>query len=426
MDNFDLASSLQELGISEKDSLKIKSSLFGADLMVLIDCLRDIGRGQNLSKASSILGKYGVYIRSRSMNTEAAYLKAKYESLRDGQSLDETFGVMVRLGESFTYAIEINDQNRDRILDWLDENKVDYQATSPTRYNINCGDRDVAYRTGRALSNIIGKPTMRDSIESEITETKRKSTSRRIKAARDRMTKITPEDPNKLAMLTRSGKGVHNNGKDPRKNDVLGRGIKHKPDFSKEINESNLSEGVIGMKPLNPIFRLRELAGLPIHNNEDDIDSIQIADAPVIDPEGHLAAGPINAPFSGPVADPVDVIDPMPNTGMDNMDAPLDDPTKDMDGEIGDISDPIIDPMAAGAAGVPGDIGSDPIETIPDTNVPSQSDAMSQIEDNLNGIQTLLADIRLSEYKSLIKKLQDLTNQAQMMGRDYLGERRKK
>jgi hypothetical protein len=51
---------------------------------------------------------------------------------------------------------------------------------------------------------------------------------------------------------------------------------------------------------------------------------------------------------------------------------------------------------------------------------------MAQIEDALNSIQTGLADIRLSEYKSLIKKLQDLTNQAQMMGRDYLGERRKK
>jgi hypothetical protein len=57
---------------------------------------------------------------------------------------------------------------------------------------------------------------------------------------------------------------------------------------------------------------------------------------------------------------------------------------------------------------------------------PTQSEAMSQIEDGLNNIQTMLADIRLSEYKSLIQKLQDLTNQVQMMGRDYLGERRKK
>ena len=76
-------------------------------------------------------------------------------------------------------------------------------------------------------------------------------------------------------------------------------------------------------------------------------------------------------------------------------------------------------------AGIPGAIGTDPM-AMGMGMAPTQSEAMSQIEDALNNIQTSLAEIRLSEYKSLIQKLQDLTNQAQMMGRDYLGERRKK
>ena len=51
---------------------------------------------------------------------------------------------------------------------------------------------------------------------------------------------------------------------------------------------------------------------------------------------------------------------------------------------------------------------------------------MVMIDGNLIGIQAQLSNIRISEYKTLILKLQDLTTQVQSMGRSYLGERRKK
>ena len=466
MDKFDLSAVLGQYGVPASEAERVKGEIKGDDLINLVSSFT--GAQQNGdSRARAILGKYGVKLGNRkSMDN---YLNAKYESVRTGQSLDETFGVMTRLGESFTYAVEVSEQNRDRVLDWLDENQVNYQATSPTNYRIECGDRDVAYRTGRALSGILGKQTVRDSVETEVTEMSKKS-SKREREAREKMADLKPRNPVVAAVKVRSGAGAHDGGKDPRKVDKMGRGAKHKPRFDEEIElsigqdvmvgeehgtvkiprgpngtvgvimngqlemvsetEINLNEGVMGMKPVNPLFRLRELAGLP-HTNEDDFSGIEIAEVPHSDPEGPLAAGPVgddvpaDMDVDGMGADPV--ADPMAD--MDGgMDAPVDDVPMDAPADLP------VDPM--GDEGVPGELGADPIEPmVPGADpmgmdpmggapmMPTQSDAMAQIEDALNSIQTGLADIRLSEYKSLIQKLQDLTNQAQMMGRDYLGER---
>jgi hypothetical protein len=367
---------------------------------------------------------------------------------------------MTKLDEGFSYSVEVSEQTRDRVLDWLDENQVEYQATSPVAYRIECGDRNVAYRTGRALSEILRKQTVRDSVEIE--EKMSKKPEKRAKDAKKKIELMKPRNPVIAAVKTRSGAGAHDGGKDPRKVDKFGRGAKHKPRFDEEIEfeigedvmvgeavgqikiphgpngtigvimngqlemvaeseVSRLDEGVIGMmKPVNPLFRLRELAGLPLEN--DDFAGIEVVEAPEIDPEGVLAAGPVG--------------DEIVDMELDGIGAdPVEEPMADMDGGMEEPEDlsfdvPVDDVETTGTldlpadAGIPGAVGSDPVMTV--GNVPSQSEAMAQIEDALNSIQAGLADIRLSEYKSLIQKLQDLTNQAQMMGRDYLGERRKK
>jgi len=433
MDKFDLADTLVQYGVSDDDAQKLKGEISGDDLMDLISYLKNNGQGVQLNKASDILGKYGITLRSKKDMDN--YLGAKYESLQQGKELDETFGMMSPLAEAFTYAVEVNDQTRDRVLDWLDENQVNYQATSPTNYRIECGDRDVAYRTGRALSEILRKPTVRDSVEIE--EKMSKNPDKRVKAAKAKMADIKPRNPVVAAVKTRSGAGAHDGGKDPRKVDKFGRGAKHKPRFDEEIESDNLNEGVMGMKPVNPLFRLRELAGLPMNGlDEDDFDGIEIPEVPQTDPDGPLAPGPVDMDDSSD--NEGGMMDTGLAGGMDDLaseDTPsdLDEPSDDMDDmntldntdDVNDLADNDIGAITPSDAGVPGDLGSDPVEAVPgmDPMMPTQSDAMSQIEDALNSIQSGLADIRLSEYKSLIQKLQDLTNQAQMMGRDYLGER---
>lgn len=462
VDKLDISDVLVSRGVSQVAAEHLQGEINGNDLMALVDALNNTTSPASADqKAQRILGKYGIKL-GRTNVSDSNYLNAKFESLRKGEALDETFGVMVRLTEGFSYAIEVTEQTRDRVLDWLDENQVEYQATSPMAYRVECGDRDVAYRTGRALSEILRKPTVRDSVEIE--EKMSKNPNKRVKDAKAKMADLAPRNPVVAAMKTRSGGGMHDGGKDPRKQDKFGRGAKHKPRFDEEIEfaigedvmvgdiagqvkiphgpngtigvimngqlemvaeteVSRLDEGVMGMKPVNPLFRLRELAGLPKFTNEDDIDGIEIADAPEIDPQGVLAAGPVgsapvgaDADVDGMDADPV--AEPMPD--MDGgMDAPVDAMTLPGD-------DAMATPMDVSAdAGIPGAIGTEPVEPMGMAG-PTQSDAMAQIEDALNSIQTGLADIRLSEYKSLIQKLQDLTNQAQMMGRDYLGERRKR
>lgn len=61
-------------------------------------------------------------------------------------------------------------------------------------------------------------------------------------------------------------------------------------------------------------------------------------------------------------------------------------------------------------------------DVVPTTN----SEAMNSILDFLNSIQTQLPDVRLSEYKTLVIKVNDLANQVKSMGGSYLGERNMK
>lgn len=442
MDKFNLADVLGRYGIDDATAGRLKGKMQGDDLMNLVNYLTG-PQGVQLSKASAILGKYGVKLGSSKPMEN--YLNAKYESVRNGRPLDETFGgVMTKVSEGYTYAVEVSEQSRDRVLDWLDENSVDYQATSPTNYRIECGDREGAYRTGRALSEILRKPTVRDSVEIE--EKMSKNPDKRVKDAKAKMAEIKPRNPVVQAMAATGKSGSVHGDKDARRD--AGRKAKYKPRYDEEIEEP-ITEGVMGMKPVNPLFRLRELAGLP-ELDEDDFEGIEIPEIGASDPAGPLGAGPV-------ADEPADM-------DVDGMgDDPVADPMDDMDGGMDDTMDGAmdapVDPM--GDEGVPGELGADPVEMpgddmgmdVPDMDAPmdptgapmappvgapmgmgasmapQQSDAMAQIEDSLNSIQTGLADIRLSEYKSLIQKLQDLTNQAQMMGRDYLGEsamRRKK
>ena len=434
---------LMDIGIDEDKANNILASMSGSDYLELVSEL-----SQNPSKASLILNKYGIK-REENRMTEG-YLGARFESLRSGHDLDESFGVMKRIDESFRYSIEVSEQTRDVVLDWLDENQISYQANNPLLYTLECNDRETAYRTGVALSKLMrNKPVLDSVIETkELDEMGNKSVDKRMKDAEKKLADMKPRNP--IASLPVAGRaGVMDKG-NPRKMDKHGRGTKHKGRFDEEIEiheghefaigdqvtvgedhgtvkiphgpngtigvllnghlemvseteVSRLDEGVMGMKNISPLFRLRELAGI---KGSDDVEGISISE-PVIDPNGILAPGEVGNPDDVP---PVDM-------GSDQEVSP----EIDMSGDIDtDMDDSTMDPMDQG---LPGDIGSDPVEQV---MPPVQSEAMAQIEDALNSIQTGLADIRLSEYKSLIQKLQDLTNQVQMMGRDYLGERRKK
>lgn len=452
MDNNDFVEKLVSLGVSKPVAKNLKTSMNGSDYMNMVDALDLNTGGVNRAEVNKILGKYGIKIRSDEMTEN--YLNAKFESLKNGTSLDETFGVMTRVSEAFTYDINVSENNRDTVLDWLDENDVSYQATGANTFRVECGDRDVAYRTGRSLSGILGKPAVRDSVETEVNEMD-KNTKKRLKVAKDKLDAQKTRNP--VAAAAPVGRaGVHNDGKrNPKKDDKFGRGTKHKARYDEEIEE-NLNEGVLGMKSVSPLYRLRELAGLDTSNMVKDHNSplaagtvnegagldgsewtyeissklsnllrgkTEITMTELGNTFGDLSADMIENIISFIENKGVELIDDIDSVTEDTLDVDF---GVDADG-VDDTIDMDIDGVDADVeAGIPGDLPPEPIDAIVDiAPLPTQSEAMSVIEDALNSIQSGLADIRLSEYKSLIQKLQDLTNQAQMMGRDYLGEQRR-
>lgn len=85
-------------------------------------------------------------------------------------------------------------------------------------------------------------------------------------------------------------------------------------------------------------------------------------------------------------------------------------------------SDTIDEPEVTDTITVPDGGIVEPVDVVPTTN----SEAMNSIMDAFNSIQSLLPDVRLSEYKTLVIQSNELVNQIKSMGGNYLSEDRKK
>lgn len=409
MADFDLVKSLVSMGVDEKIAQDLKARLQGGDLMNLVNALNLADIGASVKAADPILRKYHITIGKGDQMNE--YETAQLEALKSGNMfavenfikewLSPVENKVVR--EGFNYALAISEQSRDRILDWLDENQIEYVADTPELYHIKCEDRAAAYKVSRALSEIHSKMVVRDSNSQEGAEEimSEKKSGKQAKDAEAKLANMNNRNPIAGGMAHKTGGGAHGDG---RKRDAGGRKAKHKGNrfyeeemLEDEVVEENealeeveadaerVDEGVIGMNSLSPLFRLRELAGMPAVNMEPEVTDVDVVDD----------LGDELADVDAGIEDEIDA----------EFDAPAEDPLDDLE------------------AGVPGDLPPVPTETVP---VAAPSEAMSQIEDSLNSIQAQLSDIRLSEYKALVTKLNDLASQVHNMGRDYLGERRKK
>lgn len=549
MSNSEILPGLLDLGIDEKTARELSVGLEGGDYVNLVNALGLADPVRKIKAAAPILGKYGITISEGNgdMANSKNYLGAMFSKFREGKGdaiESEILGDWLKpisesnapdaaylVFEGFNYFMQLEDsQQGEGLMDWLDENKVQYITDGKGQFHIKCDDREAAYRVGKAANGLMAKKRIvRDSVdnkqayvvhvvseynpnditkmtiypsdESQIykhmqdaygiphsriarvqtldqndaevlgldedsfpvettkgivmvqgsdefaarrnarqqgfTLVEAKSAKQREAEAKAKIADIKPRNQDLLALSQRGGKGAHKDNS--RKTDALDRKAKHKKtptDESIELSidnqvsedHDNLAESVLGMKALSPIFRLRELAGMapaPLARPElDDMDLIEVDhdDSGFNDP---LAAGPVGvdaepADTPSPLsAGPVDIEDPFMAGDTEPM---ADAGMGDLEPMVGPAVDPIADPMAMG--GVPGDLPPMGAEAV--LGMPTQSEAMSHIEDCLNDIQGKLAEIRLAEYKSLVQKLTSLTQQVQTMGRDYLGEQRRK
>lgn len=472
MNDIDLEHRLIDMGVPQDVARGLQSKMDGRDLMALTNALNSQNINDDVTNANTILRKYGVHIQgANNMSEKFEYLSALMAKARSSagmapvsesdrvewltpieESDDLIASSLAREGFNYVTSVD-NRMLGEKLIDWLDENQVDYLTNGNGQFQIKCPDRDGAYRVSGAISRIMtsGRNSLRDSAVEETTTVAEKT----IKGQNT----VVGRNPIAIAMAKRGGGGGHTS-KDPARKDPLDRKAKHKgradEDSSFAIGESvavagrvgevkiphgpngtigvlfdgeltmvsesevALNEGIVGVTQVNPILRLRELAGLPPAPLSNP--------TPPATPAPEVAALPaISAP---PMDAPVDLSVPDDDMGADlDMGPEVSDDFSDPAGTDAsmDLGSSMGDDMSMGAemGGVPGDLppgGAEMPMGVP--VMPTQSDAFSQIEDALNNIQTQLGDVKLSEYKSIVKKLEDLAGQVRVMGRDYLGERR--
>jgi len=183
-------------------------------------------------------------------------------------------------------------------------------------------------------------------------------------------------------------------------------GYKPGTDFGRNNMTKKVKEGVLGMTQMPGLRRMMELAGMP----SDQIDQI-----------GADTSLPVTTDIS-------------PSTDMDDAALGIDDLALDSD-DLDDVG--LDDPAMAGdfADAVDmDDLGDDGIDDMDvDLDMDAQgsgavtmgsdsSPAYNLISDALASIQGSLPDVKISEYKTLIQRLEELTNQLRQVGQSYLGE----
>lgn len=452
MNDLDLPSLLVNYGVSKETAADLQKNLDGRDLVALTNALNGPSIGDNFRAVSKILRKYGIAIQEAHMTQPNDHLSAMLRSARNTgnphvqveaaivewlQPISESNDPVAHLLalEGYNYVTNVEDSMLgEKLIDWLEENQVEYLTNGAGQFQIKCPDREGAYRVSGAITRIMhARPVVRDSVQEE-TVVSEKNNKGAPRSAPQNVAKFAAQQRGK------SGAAGAHNSKDPERKDPHSRKAKHKgrtdeSDFG--IGEtvmvgeheatvkipngpagtvgvvmdgqlsmvsadsvSRLDERVLGINTVEPLFRLRELAGL--------------APAPLTPPTAPKA--PETAPSDITMGSDID------DLGGDVEPAPT-----DLD-DLG--SEPPMDAPEMG--GVPGDLPPNPVEVPGGPSLaqgimaPTQSEAFSQIEDHLNGVQAMLGDVKLSEYKSLVKKLEDLAGQVRLMGRDYLGERRMK
>lgn len=402
----DLQVLLTSRGFQPEEASRIAQSIDGTDLVNLISSLNS-NTPEGNQTAEQILQGYGYQLKDKGMTERTSYLDALYKSAQTQGKLHTVEGIEgLNLSESgnaedralalegFNYFTNVSEDKSHNLVDWLEENGVDYLTDGRGKFHIKCEDRARAYHVGREISRLGGAPVVRDSVgESKMTKKE--------------FNRVKPRDPNAETLNKLQKKNpadLENIVKDRKmkQGDKFSRNAKHKgKKFDESIEPKIIEEGVLGMSNMETIGRLRELAGLPpapLKNAkkpitvEDDFDDIDLPG----DVDG-IGADPVSPVDDGPLPDDM-------TSGTDMVD------------DAGTLDAPVsVD------AGVPGDLPPSPLDGA-NTPMDSTSPAMSSIQDAINNISGSLSDLKVSEYKQVVNQLTSLLNNARDTGRNFLGE----
>lgn len=172
-------------------------------------------------------------------------------------------------------------------------------------------------------------------------------------------------------------------------------------DFGKfDMKKKNVNEGVLGMTAMPGLRRMMELAGMPADNISQLAADPEVQDVPLL-PDETAANDEFDA-------------DPLTSDHVVGGD----DHAEDMGDEFGDDDMMGDDDVLGDDFGTPeSNMGDDVMGGESVTSSP----AFDLIDDALNSVQSNLPDVKISEYKTLIQRLEELQVQLQQIGKSYLG-----
>ena len=381
MESKTLGGMLTKFGLTDTQALDVQNNIQGGDLINLVNLLSSFS-SVDRKQVSAILKQYGISVENNM--DDLSYLKNLYQG--NGNSVVEhleeihasnTSELNIMMLEGYTHTASVNSVVGGQLMDWLEENAVDYLTDGQGNFHIKGLSAPAVYKVNAQISEFMESGNLNSRI------------NKKIKDLKTKLEKPSKKDPN-IALVNRLNKNATLPPPDSKQAQLdkvsgMSRQSKHKSKFDESVKSTFdiIEESEMTIKSIDPLFRLRELSGLP------------------------------PAPAATPAPSP---LTPMSDDDLD-MDSSLDAPNMDVGMDSGMDQDPNSPDM-----GMDTDVSAGPITT--DVVPVQNSEAMNAIDNNLNSIQTSLPDIRISEYKSLVRRLQDLTNQVQSMGKDYLGEQR--
>lgn len=408
----DLQVLLTNRGFKPEEAQQIAQKIDGTDIVNLISALNS-NTPEGKQTAEQILQGYGYQLEDKGMTERQSYLDALYRSVQSQGKLHTTEDIEgLNLSESgnaedralalegFNYYTNVSEDKTHSLVDWLEENGVDYLTDGKGKFHIKCEDRARAYHVGREVARLGGATVVRDSVGE-------------AKMSKKEFNRVKPRDPNAetLNKLQRKNPAdLEDTIKDRKmkQKDTFSRNAKHKGQKFDESIDPSLTEGVLGMSNMETIGRLRELAGLPpapLKNSkkpitvEDDFDDIDVPGD--VDGVGAAPAAPVDA-------------GPLPGDDIASDDS--------MDDGMDDVAAGTLDAPPAPDAGLPGDLPPSPMAGA-NTPMDANSPAMSAVQDAINSISGSLPDLKVSEYKQVVNQLTSLLNNARDTGRNFLGER---
>lgn len=388
---------------------------------------------ENNPEFTELLNKYNM---EEDNVMEDARLNHLYKQVKEGKTVEEARKItlehvkplsllnmhsVVLEAEKYSAFVETDETNIDQIVEWVDRNKIPFTFRDSSTLLVDCNESN-QYELNSFISKLLseGKKSKkadnapRNPYASLIAKKQLSGhgSHKQVKKdahSLDRDAKHKSKIDEDLAV----GDTVVYNGekfevkinKGPK--ETIGLDIDGKTKMVEKDKTKKVNEGVLGMTSLDTLNRLRQLAGIRtnVQLSEDEISAVDdiSLDAPEDDFE-------------------VDINDDLGDDEDFSFDTSLDDDS--LGSQQDDFS------MSAGPElGMDSNIGLGLDSNLGlggDLSQGSVSEAFTEIQSHLTDIQTKLGDAKLSEYKSIISRLEDLIVQVKALGKSYLGENERK